>query len=148
MSSLDDWIDCLPQRPPFRFVDEVTELASLRRALGAVTFARGHRVFDGHLPGDPIVPGVILVEALAQLSGLCLLRGGESAVRGFLADVARMRFRRLVRPDERVVLRTELVKRFGSTARFEVESEVRGECACNGVLTIGGASLEAPPELS
>ena len=98
-------------------------------------------MFEGHLPGDPIVPGVILIEALAQLSGICLLRDGESVARGFLADVARMRFRRLVRPDERVTLRAELVKSFGSTARFDVVSEVAGECACEGVLTIGGAVL-------
>lgn len=143
MTTLAHLVDRLPQRPPFRFVDAVVELDPLRSAVGRVTFPTGHRVFEGHLPGDPIVPGVILIEALAQLSGICLLRDGESAVRGFLADVGRMRFRRLVRPDERVTLRSELVRAFGSTARFEVESAVDGERACEGVLTIGGAELAA-----
>ena len=84
MTTLERLIDCLPQRPPFRFVDAVAEFAPLERAVGSVTFPTGHRVFDGHLPNDPIVPGVILIEALAQLSGICLLRDGESTARGFL----------------------------------------------------------------
>jgi 3-hydroxyacyl-[acyl-carrier-protein] dehydratase len=136
-SPLDRYIALLPQKPPFLFLDQLEELVHGERARGAKTFESGHRVFENHLPGEPLVPGVILIEALAQLSGTVLIPPeGTSPVRGFLGSVERMRFRRLIRPDERIVLTARLDRRFGTVARFEVEASVGGEVAADGLVTV------------
>jgi 3-hydroxyacyl-[acyl-carrier-protein] dehydratase len=135
-------IACLPQKPPFLFIDELTELAPGESARGAVAFPPGHPVFENHLPGNPLVPGVILIEALAQLCGTTLVPPGASdSVRGYLGEVRRVRFRRRVRPGERVELRARLLQRFGGTARFEVEALVGAETAAEGELVLGGGEV-------
>lgn len=134
----DRTLDRLPQKPPFLFIDEILSLEPLEAAVGAVVFPRGHRIFEGHLPDDPIVPGVIVTEALAQLSGLLAITEDGGSAQGYLASVDRMRFRRLVRPGERLVLRSRLVRRFGSAARFDVAADVDGVEVAAGSLTIAG----------
>lgn len=139
MSDLSRLIALLPQKPPFLFVHEIHELVPMERVTGAVVFPEGHPVFDGHLPGDPIVPGVIIIEALAQLSGLAHVHPETPRpVRGFLGEVRRARFRRKVRPGERVTLSSRLVQQFGGAARFEVEASVGDERVCEAELLLGG----------
>lgn len=139
MSDLDGLIDMLPQKPPFLFVDHVEEFEPGVRAVGNKTFPAGDRVFENHLPDEPLVPGVILIEAMAQLSGLVLVPGGEAgSIHGYLAEVSRVRFRRLIHPDERITLRSTLDRRMGTAARFEVSAEVGDEIAAEGFVTVGG----------
>jgi len=140
------YISCLPQKPPFLFIDELCELRSGEAAAGAVAFPAGHPVFENHLPGNPIVPGVILIEALAQLAGIILIPAERpEPITGYLGEVRRARFRRKVRPGERVDLRARLLQRFAGTARFEVEARVGSEIAAEGELVLGGGAVEAPP---
>ncbi len=132
-------IDCLPQKKPFLFVDELTAAAPGESVAGAVVFPADHPVFENHLPGDPLVPGVILIEALAQLSGIALIPADRiEPVRGYLGEVRRVRFRRKVRPGERVELRSRLLQRFGGAASFEVEARVGAEVAADGEIVVGG----------
>ena len=138
MSDLDRFIDMLPQKPPFLFIDSVQALDAERSAEASKTFPAGDRIFENHLPGEPLVPGVILIEALAQLSGIVLIPSDGRPVRGYLAAVDRVRFRRLIRPDERITLRARLERRMGSAARFEVSAHVGAELAAEGLVTVGG----------
>jgi 3-hydroxyacyl-[acyl-carrier-protein] dehydratase len=138
VKTLNRYIEYLPQKPPFLFIDELQEVEYLRHAVGTKTFVTGHPIFENHLPGEPLVPGVILIEALAQLSGIVLIPPEGYAVRGYLAAVNRVRFRRLVHPDERIRLRSVLERRFKSVAIFEVCGEISGAEVASGSLTIGG----------
>jgi len=138
MNDLDRLIDCLPQKPPFLFVDHLTALDHGVSAVGTVCFQSGHPIFENHLPGRPLVPGVILIEALAQLCGLALVPAAGQPVVGLLAEVGRMRFRRLIQPDETIVLQVSLTRQIGSAARFDVRAEVDGELAAEGQITVGG----------
>ncbi len=133
-----NYIQALPQKPPFRFVEKVVHAEYAVSAEGRMTFAPEHPVFDGHLPGDPIVPGVILIEALAQLSGIVLIPPGSATAMGYLAEVKRVRFRRLVRPEECITLESKLIRKLGSAASFEVSASVDGEEAAGGELVVGG----------
>src|SRR5262245_3153431 len=92
--SLDSLIGSLAQEPPFRFVDRLHSVERQRRAEGSVVFPPGHPIFEGHLPGEPLVPGVIVIEALAQLAGLALHGPNGEKVRGYLAEVGQTRFYR------------------------------------------------------
>jgi 3-hydroxyacyl-[acyl-carrier-protein] dehydratase len=138
-SSLDRLIRFLPQKPPFLFVEHVLELEAGRSVRGSTTFPAGHAVFENHLPDDPLVPGVIIIEALAQLAGIALMDPAGAPLRGYLAEVEKMRFLRLVRPDETIELAARLEAAFGQFARFAVSATVGGEVAARGVLTLARA---------
>ena len=97
MGDLDRLIELLPQTPPARYLDAILEQEPGVRAVGEAVFPPGHRVFDGHLPGRPLVPGVIVVEALAQLCGVALMPAGQGEpIHGYLAGIQGLRFRRLI----------------------------------------------------
>lgn len=134
--SLAHLIECLPQKPPALLVDRVDEHEPMTRVAGSVTFPDGHRIFDGHLPGEPLVPGVILVEALAQLAGLALIGREGEPVSGYLAEVGSTRFYRLIRPGEEIRLEASVDAAFGDYARFDVRAFVGEEKAAEGQLTV------------
>ena len=133
---LNELLQFLPQQPPARYVDAVTEFTPGASVRGTITFGSGHRVFDGHLPGEPLVPGVIIAEALAQLAGMALMDPGGSPIRGYLAEMSEMRFLRLIHPDEEIILSAKLDAAFAGLARFEVEAHVGDELATRGRLTL------------
>lgn len=139
--SVDPLIARLPQEPPFRFLDVVVRHDPPREAEAEKTFPPGDPIFAGHLPGEPIVPGVIVIEALAQLSGLVLAprdlaSGGR--LRGYLAGVSRLRFFRKVGPGETLRLHARLERRLGSAALFAVTARVGEERVAEGSITVGG----------
>jgi len=108
----------------------------MERVAGTVRFPPGHRVFENHLPGEPLVPGVILIEALAQIAGLALVGRDGEAVRGYLAEVAHARFYRLIHPGDELRLEAVLDRAFGDYARFDVVASVGDEVAVRGRLTV------------
>ena len=133
---LDSLIAYLPQKPPSLFVDHVLSVMPMQRVEGDVTFPKGHRIFENHLPGEPLVPGVIVIEALAQIAGVALMAEGGEAVRGYLSEVGRTRFYRRILPDEQIHQHAELDQAFGDHARFAVRASVNGERAVVGTLTV------------
>ena len=123
----------LPHRAPFVFVDEVRALVPGESAECGKTFSSDEPFFRGHFPGDPLVPGVILTEALAQTAGLAAGQPGRafrlSAIRG-------MKFLRAVRPADELVLSARKVAVVGALWQFEVAARVRGEVVAEGVVVL------------
>ena len=136
MGKFDHYIDCLPQRPPFLFVDEILDHAYMERVQGAVEFPDGHRIFENHLPGEPLVPGVILIEALAQVAGIVMISEEGQPIRGYLGEVSRVRFRKTIKPGDRVLLDARLLGSFGNAARFEVSASVSGSGVVEGEIVL------------
>ena len=123
----------LPHRPPFLFVDEVTSLKPSEAAAGYKIFPPEEPFFAGHFPGDPIVPGVILGEALAQVAGLAVARPGLR-----LAAIRNMKFPAPARPGERIDLSAQKVGEVGGLFQFSVVAKVGERVVAEGGVVLGG----------
>jgi len=132
-----DYLGRLPHQPPFRFVSRIVQLREGDSAEGVWVVAGSEAFFAGHFPGRPLVPGVLIAEALAQLSGLAgpsvaTDGGGEE---GKLAHVD-IRFEKAIAPPVEVVLRTKLSRAMGALQQFDVEALVAGAVVARGSLTL------------
>lgn len=129
----------LPHRAPFIFVDEVRAHLPGESAECAKTFPPAEPFFAGHFPDDPLVPGVILTEALAQTAGLAAGQPGR-AFR--LSAIRAMKFLRPVRPDDEIVLSARKTAVIGTLWQFEVAARVRGETVAEGVVVLSEAGIK------
>ena len=105
-------IEILPHRYPFLLVDRVTELVEGERIAGIKNVTINEPFFQGHFPGVPIMPGVLQLEALAQLSGILLLQNPEDqgSLAYFMA-IDKARFRKPVVPGDQLILMSEVLKK-------------------------------------
>lgn len=134
--TLEEIQKLLPHRYPFSLVDRIIEYVPGKQAVGIknVTFNEPH--FQGHFPGQPIMPGVLIVEAMAQVGGVVLTQMLESEGGLFVfAGIDKVRFRRQVVPGDQLVMTVELLwvkkRRFG---KMQARAEVDGKLATEGEL--------------
>ena len=134
----------LPHRPPFVFVRQLLGTEPGVSAECTPIFDPEDPMFAGHFPGNPLVPGVILTEALAQTAGIAAASGyGEDARPLFLLSAIRnMKFHRAARPGERIVLRAEKMAHVADLVQFSVTAAVDGASVAEGqiVLSIARSS--------
>lgn len=149
----EDLQQILPHRDGMALIDRVTEVEPGRRALGQRLIARNDPALEGHFPGRPIVPGVLVIESLAQLCGVVLWSAEApapagvaaepteedpgSAGLGVLAGVKRFRFHRLVVPGDVVSLEARLTVQVGGLSDFNVHARVEREAVAQGSIQIG-----------
>lgn len=119
----------LPHRYPFLFVDKIVEFESGKRIVGIKNVTGNEEFFNGHFPGHPIMPGVIIIEAMAQTGGVMLLNSeenpGDKLV--YFMGMDNVRFRKPVFPGARLVFEMELVKKRASSCKMSGKAFVDGE---------------------
>jgi 3-hydroxyacyl-[acyl-carrier-protein] dehydratase len=127
----------LPHRSPFIFIDEVDNLEAGVRAEARKQFRGEEAFFQGHFPGDPMVPGVLVTEAMAQTAGIAIGGPGKNFL---LTAIRAMKFLRPIRPLEEIYLRAERVGEVGGLVQCAVEARVNGELVAQGQLILALAN--------
>lgn len=127
----------LPHRDPFVFIDAVTAVDAGLSAQGTKTFTGEEPMFAGHFPGDPLVPGVILTEALAQTAGIA---GGGDGRRFLLSAIRGMKFPAPARPGDLIQLSARKTGAMGGLWMFEVQALVSGHIVAEGQVVLNEVS--------
>lgn len=131
--SVDKIMKILPHRYPFLLVDRILELEPGKRAVGIKNVSINEPFFQGHFPRTPVFPGVLILEALAQV-GACALLSEEKhkSSLAYLAGIDKFRFRRVVVPGDQLLLEVELIKMKGSIGKARGKATVEGAAAAEG----------------
>lgn len=138
LSPVTDHFLGLPHRLPFLFVREIIAHDPGVSAQCATIFNRDDPMFAGHFPGNPLVPGVILTEALAQTAGIAaaVSNSKETTPRFLLSGIRAMKFFQAVHPEERIILRATKLAQVGDLWQFEVEAQVNETLVAAGQLVL------------
>ena len=137
----------LPHRPPFLFVDKILEFRAGISIVAEWHVSSREAFFDGHFPGNPVMPGVLIAEALAQTSGLLMgltLREnevpGQNSPAGFVLAAIDMKFLFPVAPGSALEMTSALKKTFGNLYRFSVTGAVSEKVVARGILSLARAT--------
>lgn len=127
--------ELLPHRYPFLLVDRVTYLEPGHKAIGYKNLTANEQFFEGHFPFKPIMPGVLMVEALAQLGCIALLVKPEyKGQLGVFTGIDGLKFRNMVTPGDRLDLEVELLKLKGPIGRMKAVARIGDKIACEGEI--------------
>jgi 3-hydroxyacyl-[acyl-carrier-protein] dehydratase len=123
----------LPHRYPFLLIDRVVEVKAGKTIVAYKNLSVNEPFFDGHFPGNPVLPGVLLLEAMAQAAGILGFysqgKTNEDGSTYYFAGADNLRFRRPCVPGDRVMLHASVVSQRRGIWKFDVSSDVEGELA-------------------
>ncbi|HHV80446.1 MAG TPA: 3-hydroxyacyl-ACP dehydratase FabZ [bacterium] len=132
-----DLLDIMPHRYPFLLVDKIVEFEIGKRVKGIKNVTINEPYFTGHFPELPIVPGVMILESMAQVAGTLLLKEAkESGEIAMLIGVDRVKFRKVVKPGDQMNIQAELIQRKSSFCKFKSNVYVDNSLVAEGELLI------------
>jgi 3-hydroxyacyl-[acyl-carrier-protein] dehydratase len=127
--------EIIRHRYPFLLVDKILELEEGKRAVGIKNVTVNENFFNGHFPDYPVMPGVLIVEALAQVSAVVMLtKEGNQGRLGLLAGIDKCRFRKQVKPGDQLLLEVEITRLKGPIGKGKGIAIVDGELVCEAEL--------------
>lgn len=139
----------LPHRYPFLFVDAILEMERLKRIVGIKNVTMNESFFQGHFPGRPVMPGVLIIESMAQTGGLLLLQEVPDRENKLLyfAAVDGARFRRPVVPGDQLRVEMTVINWRGDFCKLEGRATVNGQLAAEATLMCKMVDREVPAKV-
>jgi len=127
--------EIIPHRYPFLLIDRIVELDEGKRAVGIKNVTVNEEFFNGHFPDYPVMPGVLIVEALAQVGAVIILKMEENKGRiAFFAGIDEFRFKGQVKPGDQLELEVEMTRLRGSIGKGRGTAKVDGKVVAEGEL--------------
>jgi 3-hydroxyacyl-[acyl-carrier-protein] dehydratase len=141
MSEMKEIFERLPHAFPFRMIDRILEIEEGKRAVALKNVSIDEPYFLGHFPKEPILPAVLMVEAMAQTGGLAVHSSFEKEEEGIpvLARIEEYRLKRSVIPGDQLILEAEVLHIFSDLAKVKVLAKVEGETVAEGTLILAKA---------
>ncbi len=131
MLTIEEIKDIIPHRYPFLLIDRILEVEEGKKAAGLKNVTGNEDFFNGHFPGYPVMPGVLIVEALAQVGAVAMLKKEENKGRlAFFAGIDKCRFKRQVVPGDQLKLEVEMTRVRGAMGKGKGIATVDGELVC------------------
>jgi 3-hydroxyacyl-[acyl-carrier-protein] dehydratase len=129
MLTISEIMKILPHRYPMLLVDRIVEIESGKRIVGIKNVSANEQFFQGHFPGAPVMPGVLIVEAMAQCAAVLILRDipNREDKLFLFGGVDKARFRKPVIPGDQVRLECEIMQRRSNSVRIHGKATVNGE---------------------
>ena len=136
MLNIKEIMNIIPHRSPFLLVDRIEEMEVGKRAVGKKCVTYNEPFFAGHFPQEPVMPGVLIIEALAQVGAVCCLSAEENKGKiGFLGGVNKAKFRGKVVPGDVLNLEVEMIKVKGPVGVGKGTATVDGTVVASGEIT-------------
>ena len=144
-------MDYLPHRYPFLLVDRIMEVEGNKRIVGIKNVTINEPFFQGHFPGFPLMPGVLVIEALAQVSALLAFASGDADSKGdsliYFAGIDNARFKRQVVPGDTLMLEAHLERAVRGIGRFRTRATVGEQVVCEAQLLAAIRDVPPVPDL-
>ncbi|MCG2722292.1 MAG: 3-hydroxyacyl-ACP dehydratase FabZ [Thermodesulfovibrionales bacterium] len=130
----------LPHRYPFLLVDRIIELKPGEKAIGIKNVTANEEFFQGHFPGNPIMPGVLMVEAMAQVAGILAFKSGDIQGQSvYFMSIEKVKFRRPVVPGDQLRMEIKILQQRGNVWKFSghafVEDKIASEAEFTAMVT-------------
>ncbi|KYD07049.1 3-hydroxyacyl-ACP dehydratase FabZ [Heyndrickxia sporothermodurans] len=123
--------EIIPHRYPFLLIDQILEVEEGKSAVGVKNVTGNEDFFNGHFPEYPVMPGVLIVEALAQVGAVAMLKKEENRGRlAFFTGIDNCRFKRQVKPGDQLRLEVEMIRFKGPIGKGKGVATVNGELVC------------------
>ena len=136
MLNIKEIMNIIPHRSPFLLVDRIEEMEAGKRAVGKKCVTYNEPFFAGHFPQEPVMPGVLIIEALAQVGAVCCLSAEENKGKiGFLGGVNKAKFRGKVVPGDVLNLEVEMIRVKGPVGVGKGTATVDGKVVASGEIT-------------
>ncbi len=133
--TVNDIMKLLPHRYPFLLVDRIVELQPGVSATGIKNVTINEPFFQGHFPGQPIMPGVLVIEAMAQVAGVMAFRSGVEGRSVYFMSIDNAKFRRPIVPGDQVVIEIKVLKQRGNVWKFSGTATVDGKLVSESEFT-------------
>jgi 3-hydroxyacyl-[acyl-carrier-protein] dehydratase len=142
----DDILQRVPHAFPFRMIDRILEIQKGKKTIALKNVSIDEPYFSGHFPNDPVMPGVLILEAMAQTGGLAFQSSFESGGEGIpvLARVEEFRLKKRVIPGDQIIIEADVLHIFSDLAKVKVLARVQGAIVAEGTVVLAKAASSQP----